>query len=133
MHVTHKGYMPRAFCIYPKLYSYYCDVLHGLHWLPIHQRIAFRIMTLTFKSLHDLAPQYLTELVTPYRPKRSLRSAKKDLLNLPKMSLKRYGYSSFHMEQEPEENTRPTCSINQHPSLLEVKVVTISVWLDFAI
>ena len=52
-------------------------------------------MTLTFKSLHDLAPQYLTELVIPYRPKRSLRSAKKDLLNLPKMSLKRYGYKSF--------------------------------------
>ena len=70
-------------------------VLHGLHWLPINQRIEFKIMTLTFKSLHDLAPQYLTELVTPCRPKHSLRSAKKDLLNLPKMSLKRYGYMSF--------------------------------------
>ena len=38
-------------------------VLHGLHWLPINQLIEFKIMTLTFKT-----PQYLTELVTPYRP-----------------------------------------------------------------
>ena len=78
-----------------KITDHITPVLHGLHWLPINQRIEFKIMTLTFKSLHDLAPQYLTELVTPYRPKRSLRSAKKDLLNLPKMSLKRYGYRSF--------------------------------------
>ena len=78
-----------------KITDHITPVLHGLHWLPINQRIEFKIMTLIFKSLHDLPPQYLTKLVTPYRPKRSLRSAKKDLLNLPKMSLKRYGYRSF--------------------------------------
>ena len=54
-------------------------VLHGLYWLPINQPIVFQIMTITFKSHHDLAPKYLIELVTPYRPKRSLTSAKKDL------------------------------------------------------
>ena len=77
-----------------KITDHITPVLHILHWLSINQRIVFKIMTLTFKSLHDLVPQYLTELVTPYRSKRSLRSAKKDL-NLPKMSLKRYGYRSF--------------------------------------
>ena len=74
-----------------KITDHITPVLHGLHLLPINHIQNND----TFKSLQDLAPQYLTELVTPYRPKRSLRSAKKDLLNLPKMSLKRYGYRSF--------------------------------------
>ena len=47
-----------------KITDHITPVLHGLHWLPINQRIEFKIMTLTFKSLHDLAPQYLTKLVT---------------------------------------------------------------------
>ena len=62
-----------------KIADYITPVLDGLYWLPINQRIEFKIMTLTFKSLHDLAPQCFTELVAPYRPKLSLTSAKKDL------------------------------------------------------
>ena len=35
-----------------------------LHWLPIQQRIEFKIITLVHKSLHGLAPQYLVDLLT---------------------------------------------------------------------
>ena len=35
-----------------------------LHWLPIQQRIEFKILTLVHKSLHGLAPKYLVELLT---------------------------------------------------------------------
>ena len=38
--------------------------LAELHWLPIQQRIEFKIITLVHKSLHGLAPQYLVNLLT---------------------------------------------------------------------
>ena len=38
--------------------------LGELHWLPIQHRIEFKIITLVYKSLHGLAPQYLTNLLT---------------------------------------------------------------------
>ena len=38
--------------------------LAELHWLPIQQRIEFKIITLVHKSLHGLVPQYLVDLLT---------------------------------------------------------------------
>jgi hypothetical protein len=70
-------------------------VLISLHWLPIHQRIIFKILMLTFKAQHDQAPQYLKNILSTYQPPRSLRSTTKCLLNIPRMSLKRYGYRAF--------------------------------------
>ena len=47
-------------------YNHITPVLKDkLHWLPIKQRIDFKIATLTYKSLHQLAPRYLTELLRP--------------------------------------------------------------------
>ena len=39
-------------------------VLYSLHWLPVHQRIKFKILLFTYKILHDQAPSYLCDLVT---------------------------------------------------------------------
>ena len=39
-------------------------ILRQLHWLPIRSRIHHKILTLTFKSIHSLAPSYLSELIT---------------------------------------------------------------------
>ena len=63
-------------------------VLQELHWLPVKQRIAFKSLTLTFRAIHGLAPQYLSELVTQYRPVRSLRSAGECLLQVPQSRLR---------------------------------------------
>uniref|UniRef100_A0A4W3HJL8 Si:dkey-256h2.1 n=1 Tax=Callorhinchus milii TaxID=7868 RepID=A0A4W3HJL8_CALMI len=54
--------------------------LARLHWLPILQRIQFKILVLTYKALHGLAPPYPCDLLTPYQPARSLRSAGSGLL-----------------------------------------------------
>ncbi|KAF7649227.1 hypothetical protein LDENG_00144880, partial [Lucifuga dentata] len=43
-----------------------------LHWLPVQQRINYKILLLTFKALHNLAPPYLSELLHPYTPSYSL-------------------------------------------------------------
>ena len=45
-------------------------VLCDLHWLPIRYRINFKILLLTFKCLHGLAPKYLSDLLTVSKPSR---------------------------------------------------------------
>ena len=44
--------------------------LAELHWLPIQQRIEFKIITLAHKLLHGLAPYYLVDLLTRKVPRR---------------------------------------------------------------
>ena len=39
---------------------------HELHWLPIKARIQHKVLSLTYKSLNELAPQYLQDLITLY-------------------------------------------------------------------
>ena len=58
-------------------------VLKQLHWLPVTQRIDFKLLALTFKCLHNSAPDYLQELITPYIPARSLRSSTSTRLAIP--------------------------------------------------
>ena len=48
-------------------------MLKKLHWPPIHQRIHFKIASLTFKTLQNLQPSYLSDLLTPYTPSRNLQ------------------------------------------------------------
>ena len=39
------------------------ECLHALHWLPIRERIDYKILTLVFKSLNHQAPVYLQDLL----------------------------------------------------------------------
>ena len=70
-------------------------VLYDLHWLTVKNRIIFKILLITFKALHGLALGYLSDLITPYRPSRSLRSMVANLLILPKCRTKTYGERAF--------------------------------------
>ena len=70
-------------------------VLKELHWLPVTVRIRFKILLMTFKCLNLLAPRYLTDLLTAYKPSRSLRSSTKHLLVQPCCNLKTYGERAF--------------------------------------
>ena len=46
------------------------SLLIKLHWLPVEQRINFKILLFTYKIVNGLAPMYLSELLVPYvRPK----------------------------------------------------------------
>ncbi|XP_076841983.1 uncharacterized protein LOC143486075 [Brachyhypopomus gauderio] len=55
-------------------------VLRQLHWLPIKQRIHFKILLFTYKALNNLAPSYLSDLLHRHAPTRKLRSADANLL-----------------------------------------------------
>ena len=66
-------------------------LMKELHWLPIKCRMNYKLLMLTFKCLHQLAPQYLADLVTIYEPGRSLRSSNTLSLTERKARPKTYG------------------------------------------
>lgn len=61
-------------------------VLRKLHWLPIRQRIDYKICLLTYKTLQSQSPSYLSDLLNFYAPARSLRSSNLHLLAVPRMN-----------------------------------------------
>ncbi|KAF7658533.1 hypothetical protein LDENG_00011550 [Lucifuga dentata] len=63
--------LPRS-CICTKSAAHVTPLLIQLHWLPVPYRIDFRILLLTFKALHNLAPTYLMDLLQTYTPSCSL-------------------------------------------------------------
>jgi hypothetical protein len=72
-------------------------VLKELHWLPIKYRIQYKTLLLTFKCLNGSAPSYLSELVHPYSPSRTLRSQSDNLLCSKPFKRQAYGGRSFEV------------------------------------
>ena len=66
-------------------------VLKNFHWLPIDLRVDFKILTLTYKTLHGLGPAYIKDLLQSYHPARDLRSTKKNLLAVSAFNINGYG------------------------------------------
>ena len=69
-------------------------VLFNLHWLPVTERIKFKLLLLVFKALNDQAPPYIAELIKPYRPNRNLRSDNQGLVATTKTSSS-YQFNAF--------------------------------------
>ena len=87
-------------------FDHISPVLKKLHWLPVQERIQFKIILLTWKVLHGLAPGYLNELIPHYIPQRSLRSSKKYLLVTPRTHTS-YGNRAFSYAAPTLWNTLP--------------------------
>ncbi len=45
-------------------YDHTTPILQSLHWLPIKFCISYKILLLAYKALNDLAPAYLTNLLS---------------------------------------------------------------------
>ena len=80
---------------FTRIQEHITPILYSLHWLPVEQRIVFKILLLTFKVLHNIAPSYLCDLVKSYVPSRSLRSSSSNLLTKQSYHLKTYGKRAF--------------------------------------
>ena len=53
-------------------YDHIIPILKELHWLPVSERIKFKIMLLTFNALRGQSPVYIQDLVAYYQPSRIL-------------------------------------------------------------
>ncbi len=76
-------------------FDHVTPILKSLHWLPVHYRIEFKILLFVFKSINNLAPSYLSDLLYPYNPTRILRSGDQRLLSVPRSRLKYRGDRAF--------------------------------------
>ena len=70
--------------LYGSKYDRIIPLLEELRWLPVEQRIVFKILLLTFKSLKDLGPNYIRDLLQTCKSSRNLRSSTRNLLVTPK-------------------------------------------------
>ncbi|KAG1960363.1 hypothetical protein F2P79_006255 [Pimephales promelas] len=103
-----------------KLGLHITPIMKKLHWLPVKSRIKYKILLLTYKSLHGLVPQYLFDLLHPYTQLRSLRSFDKDLLAVPKSRLRTFGDRAFCVGAPSLWNKLPH-AIRSAPSLMTIK------------
>ena len=69
-------------------------ILSELQWLPVIFRIKYKLLLFAFKVCHDTAPQYLSELLHPYVPRRNLRSSDAFLLQTPHSQLVSFSVSA---------------------------------------
>ena len=99
-----------------KKFNNITPALKELHWLPVEQRIKFKILCLTFKALNGLAPDYIVDLIKPYSPTWTLCSADQRLLCVPKVHTKKFGEQTFSFAAPTLYNGLPV-KLRQSPSL----------------
>ena len=76
-------------------YDHITPILQKRHWLPVRQRIHFKILLITYKSINDMAREYLCELVSIRKSSRKLGSSSQILLQVPVSRLKSCGDCAF--------------------------------------
>jgi len=93
-------------------YDHIIPILQKLHWLPVRQRIHINILLITYKSITDMAPVYLCELISIRKSSRKLRSSSQILLQVPVCRLKSYGDCAFSVAAPNLWNKLPANIIN---------------------
>lgn len=113
-----------------KKHDHITPVLIKLHWLPVKVRIEFKLLTITYKCLHDLAPEYLRTLIVreevsametvACRTRQSMRHASEMRLVPTTYNQKTFGKRSFSFCAPELWNALPN-NIRTAPSLSSFK------------
>ena len=109
-------------------YDHITPVLRSLHWLPVRQRIIFKIATLMYRCLNGLAPSYLAAdciVVSAIPGRRQLRSATSGQLYIPRTRTVTFGPRSFKIcgptiwNELPARMKDPSLSFDSFRKLLK--------------
>ena len=76
-------------------YYHITDAMKKLHWLQIDSRIQYKVLVLVHACVHNIAPPYLSSLLTSYVPSREKRSSGKLILHQPIPNMVTYGKQSW--------------------------------------
>lgn len=101
--------------------EFICD---DLHWLPMNERIEFKLFSQTYKCLHGLASSYLATYCQPVSSnagRRHLRSSVTGQLLIP-MTKARYGARGFAVADPLLWNNLPVQTRDLSLSLADFKV-----------
>ena len=95
-------------------------VLRSLHWLPVSQRIEFKILLSVYKVLNGFGPKYISDLLPSYRPSRLSGTG---LLSVPRVRTK-HGEAAFsfhapHMWNKHPETCRSAPTLTSFKSRLK--------------
>lgn len=72
------------------------SALKSLHWLPVKERVDFKILCLVHKCLHNAAPQYLIDLLSLKTFHRNTRASTSSLtLSVPRIKKATFGSRAF--------------------------------------
>ncbi len=75
-------------------FDHITPVLCNLHWLPVKERISFKILLLTYKALHGKAPRYISEMLS-FRDSRNTRYMQTAPLSVPRVRCTTFGGRAF--------------------------------------
>ena len=101
------------------------SLLTDLHWLPVKERICFKMFTLIYKILHAQAPSYLVNLIhlqigiSDAHSHRLSSSSDLTRLSIPR-SKRKAGDTAFSVAAPRSWNIRPT-SLREAASLAVFK------------
>ena len=71
-------------------------LLEKLHWLPISERIKYKVACMCFSAINGSSPAYLSELLHVYTPSRTLRSSSDTrMLEIQQYKRKTRGFQTF--------------------------------------
>ena len=95
--------------LYKDKYSSSTDARYTLPWLPIKDRILYKILYLAFKYVHGLGPSYFNEMFVQNVPQRRLRSNSTNEITyiVPRNKNKTLGERSFSFGGPYEWNNLP--------------------------
>ena len=73
-------------------YDHITPELFKLHWLPVKQRIKFKIILLTYKAMNGLSPEYMKDMI---KVKSTSTRSNGNMLETNSMRLNSYGQRAF--------------------------------------
>ena len=82
-------------------------ILLSLHWLPVQQRIEYKIVNMVFKSRLNNLPDYLSRGLTVYTSVRPVRSSLQNTYGVPRVRLE-VAKQSFNYAGAKLWNNLPT-------------------------
>lgn len=100
-------------------YDHITPVLRDLHWLPIRQRIEYKLSSVVHKCLHGQAPTYLSDVCIPVSSlpaRQNLRSAQAGSLYIPRFKTN-MGSRAFNISGPTVWNSLPESLRDPHLSL----------------
>ena len=95
-----------------------------LHWLPVSQRIIFKIALMTYDSIRGRSPAYFRDVCVPVASVAFcslLRSADRGVMIVPRTQTTRYGPRSFRVAAPQIWNSLPSHLKNINKSLEQFK------------
>ena len=105
--------------------------LEKLHWLPISERIKYKVACMCFSAINGSGPTYLSELLHFYTPSRTLRSSSDiRMLKIQQYKRKSHGFRAFscfgpHIWNSLPQDLRHCSTLSSFKAKLKTTLLTV--------